>query len=32
LLPISVTADTEYKITKGSAEAILMLIKLTPKE
>lgn len=30
--PIAVTAGTEYKITKGSTESILMLIKLTPKE
>lgn len=32
LQPIPVTAGTEYKITKGSAEAIVMLIKLIPKE
>ena len=29
--PIPVTAGTEYKITKGNAEAIVMLIKLTLK-
>ena len=32
LQPIPVAAGTEYKITKGSAEAIVMLIKLIPKE
>lgn len=32
LQPIAVTAGTEYKITKGSSEAILMLIILTSKE
>ncbi len=30
LQPIAITADTEYVITKGSAESILMLIKLVP--
>ena len=32
LAPIAITAGTEYKISKGSAESILMIIKLTPKE
>ena len=30
--PISITAGTQYTLTKGSAESILMLIKLVPEE
>ena len=30
--PISITAGTQYVITKGSAESILMFIKLVPVE
>ena len=32
LQPIAITAGTQYVITKGSAEGILMLIKLEPTE
>ncbi len=32
LQPISITAGTKYDITKGSAEGILMLVKLEPAE
>ena len=32
LQPISITAGTQYVLTKGSAESIVMLIKLEPKE
>ncbi len=32
LQPISITANTQYVIAKGSAEGILMLIKLVPVE
>ena len=31
LEPIAITAGTQYVITKGSAESIVMLIKLVPK-
>ena len=31
LQPIAITAGTEYKLTKGSAESIVMLIKLDPR-
>jgi hypothetical protein len=30
--PIAVTANTQYAITKGTAESILMVIKLVPVE
>ena len=30
--PISIAAGTQYVITKGSAESILMFIKLVPVE
>ncbi len=30
--PIAITSGTEYKLTKGSAEALVMLIKLEPVE
>ena len=30
LAPIAITKSTEYVITKGSAESIVMLIKLVP--
>ncbi|MBQ9652395.1 MAG: pectate lyase [Prevotella sp.] len=32
LQPIEVTANTAYTITKGSAESLVMIIKLVPKE
>ena len=32
LHPIAVTAGTEYVITKGSAESLVMVIKLVPAE
>lgn len=32
LQPINITANTEYQLTKGSAESIVMLIKLEPVE
>jgi uncharacterized protein (UPF0333 family) len=32
LAPIAITAGTEYVITKGSAESLLMVIKLEPVE
>ncbi len=32
LQPIDITAGTEYSLTKGSAESILMIVKLEPKE
>ena len=32
LEPITITAGTEYVITKGSAESLVMLIKLEPVE
>ena len=32
LQPISITKDTQYVITKGSAESLVMLIKLEPVE
>ncbi len=32
LAPIAITKDTEYKLTKGSAESIVMLIILEPIE
>ncbi|MBQ8066372.1 MAG: pectate lyase [Prevotella sp.] len=32
LQPIAITAGTEYKLTKGSVESIVMLIKLEPEE
>lgn len=32
MAPISLSANTEYKITKGSAESIVMIIKLEPQE
>ena len=32
LLPITISKDTEYVLTKGSAEGLVMLIKLVPIE
>ena len=32
LAPIAITANTEYVLTKGSAEGLVMVIKLEPKE
>jgi hypothetical protein len=32
MAPISLSANTEYTITKGSAESIVMIIKLEPQE
>ena len=32
LEPIAITAGTQYVLTKGSAEGIVMLIKLEPVE
>jgi hypothetical protein len=32
LQPIAITKDTQYTLTKGSGEAIVMVIKLEPTE